>query len=63
MKAHRPTIIKEVMELWNDNETMVDGHYQLPVPWKSDVQIPNNMMVAVYRLNSLKISLKKKTRS
>ena len=39
---------------------MSDGHYELPIPWKSDVVIPNNVNVANSRLKSLKLSLLKR---
>lgn len=50
----------EVIKLWDESVTIVDGHYQLPIPWKSNVKVPNNMMVAMSRLKSLKTSLAKR---
>ena len=51
---------KRVTEFWDKNVTMSDGHYVLPIPWKSDVVIPNNVNVAMSRLKSLKLSLLKR---
>ncbi len=51
---------KLVIGLWDDNVRMVNGHYELPVPWKPDVKFPNNYVVAVSRLKSLLKSLEKR---
>ena len=51
---------KEVIQLWDDKVEMRDGHYVLPIPWKNDVSIPNNIAVAESRLKSLVTSLKKR---
>ena len=38
-----------------DSGTMVNGHYELPLPWRHDYQLlPNNKIAATKRLNSLK---------
>ena len=38
----------------------VDGHYQLPIPWKNrDSPLPNNFQVAKSRLDSLCKKLKR----
>ena len=51
---------KRVLELWDSKVQKVDGHYQLPIPWKSDIQVPNNIVMAKSRIASLKSSLKRK---
>jgi hypothetical protein len=51
---------KEVIQLWDDNVTMQDGHYVLPIPWKQEVSVLNNMSVAESRLKSLVTSLRKR---
>ena len=35
----------------------MDGHYELPIPWKKDIQVPNNYNMASARLRSTKKSL------
>jgi hypothetical protein len=51
---------QEVISLWDNKVQKVDGHYQLPIPWKCDVSIPNNVSVAISRLKSLKTNLIKR---
>jgi hypothetical protein len=51
---------KQVIELWDREVQRVDGHYQLPIPWRDKVEVPNNMMVAMSRLKSLQINLAKR---
>jgi len=51
---------KHVIELWDKQHKMVDGHYQVPVPWRPGVQFPCNYGVAVSRLGSLCGNLKKR---
>ena len=51
---------KEVVKLWDDNIEMVDNHYILPIPWKEDAYVPNNVTMATSRLQSLRNSLVKK---
>jgi hypothetical protein len=51
---------EKVIAKW-ENEIAVDGgHYVLPVPWKTDVTIPNNFPIALSRVQSLKSSLLKR---
>ena len=51
---------EQVLKLW-DNEVKVENeHYVLPIPWKNDITVPNNMCVAISRLKSLRKSLVKK---
>lgn len=51
---------KHVIELWDKQVRMVGNHYQLPIPWRENVEIPNNLPVAMSRLKSLKNSLDKR---
>ena len=52
---------KKVIELWDRECRLIDGHYELPIPWKDpDVRIPNNLVVAMSRLQTLKKNLIKK---
>ena len=51
---------KRVIDLWDDNCRMVNGHYELPIPWKSNSEIPNNFVMAMSRLKSLQSSLIKR---
>lgn len=48
---------RKVLDLWDKELKVVNGHYELPIPWKPNVSVPNNHVVAVSRLNSLKKSL------
>ena len=51
---------KQVIKLWDDNVKIVEGKYELPVPWKPGCTVPNNISVAMSRLRSLKVSLAKR---
>ena len=51
---------RRVVELWDKNVRLVDGHYELPIPWKQNVHVPNNVVVAVSRLKSLRSNLDKR---
>ena len=51
---------KSVIQLWDENVRLVDGHYTLPVPWKPDAHFPDNMSLALSRLKSLRSSLEKR---
>lgn len=45
---------KWVMKLWDDKCTKVDGHYELPIPFKDKNEcIPSNFYVAKKRLDAL----------
>lgn len=51
---------KSVMELWNQECRLIDGHYELPIPWKDrNDPLPNNYFVAKSRLDSLMKRLKR----
>lgn len=49
----------EVLEFWDKNTKLIDGHYEIPIPWKDDIHVPNNVSVAKSRLFSLKASLER----
>ena len=51
---------QRVVSLWEREIRIEDGHYVLPIPWKDDIDIPNNRMVALSRLNSLHTTLNRK---
>ena len=51
---------KRVVDLWNQEIKLIDGHYQIPIPWKDGVVVPNNFMTAKSRLVSLQRSLDKR---
>ena len=49
---------KKVLQLWEDNLRVVDGKYELPIPWKlGHPQLPNNYTMASKRLSSLNTKL------
>ena len=50
----------QVLKLWDESIKVVDGHYELPIPWKDDVVVPDNLEVARSRLRSLQTSVVKK---
>jgi len=52
----------KVLKLWDEETTIVDGHYQLPVSWREGAQFQNNLEAVVPRLHGLKRSLERKNR-
>ena len=49
-----------VVDLWQREIQLDEGHYQLPLPWKNpDRLLPNNIVIASTRLHSLRKSLSK----
>ena len=49
---------EHVLRLWNDKGRFINGHMELPIPWRFEcVSLPNNLHVARSRLNSLTKSL------
>jgi len=43
------------LDLMEESAKKVDGHYQLPLPWKvTDIHLPFNRSTALKRLHSLK---------
>ena len=51
---------KRVLELWDNEVQVQEGHYTLPIPWKDGISFPNNLSMAESRLKSLRNSLDKK---
>jgi len=51
---------RKVLDVWARDMKFVNGHFQLPIPWKEDATIPNNYSAAAARLASLLKSLKRK---
>ncbi len=46
---------EEVIKLWSRKWNIVDGHYQLPIPfWHAHLKLPDNKRMAEQRLQSLK---------
>jgi hypothetical protein len=50
---------KRVMDLWTNTTVFKNGHYEVAIPFKSAVHLPDNEKVARDRLDKLKIKLKK----
>ena len=51
---------KRVVKLWDDNVKVVNGHYELPIPWKPDIAFTNNLPQAMARLTSTMKSIEKR---
>ena len=51
---------EKVIDLWNSEIKVENDHYTLPIPWKDDVIVPNNVKVARSRLKSLLASLRRR---
>lgn len=51
---------QKVIELWDKEVKFENSHYTLPIPWKNDICVPDNISLAISRLNSLKTSLMKR---
>ena len=51
---------KHVIRMWQEETVKKEGHYEVPIPFKSGCRVPNNIMVAESRLCSLKKSLEKR---
>ena len=51
---------RQVLDLWERKCERVDGHFQVPIPWKPCVEMPNNRSVALHRLLSLQRNLVKR---
>ena len=51
---------RRVVEFWQRESRVVDGHLEVPVPWKRD-SIESNLPVAICRLKSLQSALKQKS--
>ena len=49
------------MALWNAEGRLVEGHYELPIPWiDKGLGMPNNITLATHRLISTERTLQKK---
>ena len=46
--------------MWDANCTKLNGHFEIPIPWRDNVQVSNNVSLALKRLKSLKSSISKK---
>lgn len=51
---------KYVVQLWEQECVKVDGRYQLPIPFKPNIEVPNNFQVALSRLQRNRDSLQKR---
>ena len=51
---------KRVVKYWDDECCLIDGHFQIPIPFKQGVSFPNNRQQALQRLKSLRTSLHKR---
>lgn len=50
---------QKALHIMDSSVKVVDGHYQLDLPFKGSPNLPNNRVQAERRLNSLKVRLKK----
>ena len=50
-----------VKKLWDNTTRFVDGHYELPIPFKEKVVMPDNRIIAKKRLETHTASLKKRS--
>ena len=51
---------KKVVMLWDQEIQTSENHYQIPIPFRDDVNLPNNVSLATSRLMSLGKSLVKR---
>ena len=51
---------QRVLDYWDTECQFIDGHFQLPIPWKPDAETPNNFHVAAHRLKSTHSNLIKR---
>ena len=52
---------QKVVNLWNQEcQVTQGGHYELPIPWKEDIVVPNNLAMALQRLHSLRATITRK---
>ena len=52
-----------VQELWDEKTRQVDGHFELPIPWKDPSEFyPDNVKLAAARLQSLLRRLRRENR-
>ena len=50
---------RRVYNLLKRSIKLVDGHYELPLPWRNEKEMPDNKTMAKIRLNHLKRKLQK----
>ncbi len=51
---------RRALEVFEESVTLIDGHYQLAIPWKrNESDLPNNRTVAELRINYLTKKLRK----
>ena len=49
-----------VLQFWEKETRMEDGHYVMPIPWKQGcASFPDNRHVAAHRLSSLQTRLER----
>ena len=51
---------RQVVKLWDAKVAFQDGHYVLPIPWREHAYFPDNVSLAMSRLQSLRRSLDKR---
>ena len=51
---------EHVVKLWDNECTMQGGKYQIPIPFKTGIEVPNNFQAALSRLQRNKHSLVKR---
>ena len=51
---------KGVIELWDSTAKIVEGHYELPIPWRPDIQFTDNLSQAMCRLIATAKSVEKR---
>jgi hypothetical protein len=50
-----------VLEIWENETRLVEGHNEIPIPWKPGLgSVNDNSSVAISRVKSLKASLIKR---
>ena len=49
-----------VVELWDNETKFVNGHFEIPIPWRPNIHVPNNKCMALRRLHNLLSTLEKK---
>ena len=51
---------RKVIDLWDNTCRKINGHYELPIPWRdANEDLPNNFALAIKRLESLVSRLKR----
>ena len=52
---------KEALSIINDTIKHIDDRYQIGLPWKKDIKLPNNYFIAKFRWHALQQRLEKDT--